>query len=203
MAVNIVLISTYELGRQPFGLASPAAWLRKRGHNVVALDLARQSLDEAAIGDAELIAVYLPMHTATRLAAQLIPLLRKQNPGAHLCCYGLYAPMNADYLRGLGVSTILGGEFEEGLAHLAERLATDGKQAVEQAAAASIFAGMARSCRFTKECFESSAGTWCSKTFAAKWLPGRNTSPSAIRISLTAFVTRWNLWKPFIGNFRP
>src|SRR6266849_5048240 len=107
MAVNIVLISTYELGRQPFGLASPAAWLRKRGHNVVALDLARQSLDEAAIGDAELIAVYLPMHTATRLAAQLIPLLRKQNPGAHLCCYGLYAPMNADYLRGLGVSTIL------------------------------------------------------------------------------------------------
>src|SRR5260370_12157133 len=74
------------------------------------------------------------MHTATRLAAQLIPLLRKQNPGAHLCCYGLYAPMNADYLRGLGVSTILGGEFEEGLAHLAERLATDGKQAVEQPA---------------------------------------------------------------------
>ena len=57
MAVNIVLISTYELGRQPFGLASPAAWLRKRGHRVAALDLARQSLDEAAIGDAELIAI--------------------------------------------------------------------------------------------------------------------------------------------------
>ena len=47
--MNIVLISTYELGRQPFGLASPAAWLRKRGHRVVSLDLARQSLDEAAI----------------------------------------------------------------------------------------------------------------------------------------------------------
>src|SRR5713101_5126808 len=134
MAVNIVLISTYELGRQPFGLASPAAWLRKRGHNVVALDLARQSLDESAIGDAQLIAIYLPMHTATRLAVQLIPLLRKQNPDAHLCCYGLYAPMNVDYLRGLGVSTILGGEFEGGLAHLAERLATDGKQAVAQPA---------------------------------------------------------------------
>src|SRR5438874_4108168 len=96
MAVNIVLISTYELGRQPFGLASPAAWLRKRGQRVVALDLARQSLDEAAIGDAGLIAIYLPMHTATRLAAQLIPQLRKQNPRAHLCCYGLYAPMNVD-----------------------------------------------------------------------------------------------------------
>jgi radical SAM superfamily enzyme YgiQ (UPF0313 family) len=130
MAVNIVLISTYELGRQPFGLASPAAWLRKRAHNVVALDLARQSLDEAAIGEAQLIAIYLPMHTATRLAAQLIPLLRKQNPEAHLCCYGLYAPMNVEYLRALGVATILGGEFEEGLVRLAERLDANGKQAV-------------------------------------------------------------------------
>src|SRR5712691_5112248 len=130
-AVNIVLISTYELGRQPFGLASPAAWLRKRGHRVVSLDLARQSLDEAAIRGAELIAVYLPMHTATRLAAQLIPSLRKQNSGAHLCCYGLYAPMNVEYLRGLGVSTILGGEFEEGLVHLAERLARRKEQKTE------------------------------------------------------------------------
>src|SRR5712692_7421941 len=132
MAVNIVLISTYELGRQPFGLASPAAWLRKRGHNVVALDLARQSLDVPAIGDAEIIAIYLPMHTATRLAVQLIPVLRKQIPAAHLCCYGLYAPMNVEYLRALGVSTILGGEFEEALVHLAERLATNGMQAIAQ-----------------------------------------------------------------------
>jgi radical SAM superfamily enzyme YgiQ (UPF0313 family) len=132
MAVNIVLISTYELGRQPFGLASPAAWLRKRGHRVVVLDLARQSLDDAAIGDAALIAIYLPMHTATRLAAQLIPRLRKQNPSAHLCCYGLYAPMNVDYLRGLGVSTIFGGEFEEGLVHLAESLAADREQVFKQ-----------------------------------------------------------------------
>ena len=130
--MNIVLISTYELGRQPFGLASPAAWLRKRGHHVVALDLARQSLDEAAIDHAELIAIYLPMHTATRLATQLIPSLRKKNPDAHLCCYGLYAPMNVEYLRALGVTTILGGEFEEGLVQLAERIATNGKQASVQ-----------------------------------------------------------------------
>lgn len=120
--MNIVLISTYELGRQPFGLASPAAWLRKRGHHVVQMDLTRQSLDVAAVKSAQLIALYLPMHTATRLAAQLLPTLREQNLRAHLCCYGLYAPMNAKYLRTLGVETILGGEFEEGLAHLAQRL---------------------------------------------------------------------------------
>jgi radical SAM superfamily enzyme YgiQ (UPF0313 family) len=127
--MNIVLISTYELGRQPFGLVSPAAWLRKRGYGVTCFDLTRQSLDESVIRDASLIAIYLPMHTATRLAAQLIPSLQQQNPGAHLCCYGLYAPMNAEYLRTLGVATLLGGEFEKGLVGLADRLGTEGGDA--------------------------------------------------------------------------
>lgn len=120
--MKIVLISTYELGRQPFGLVSPAAWLRKGGHEVVCLDLTRQSLDEAAVRSAALMAIYLPMHTATRLAAKLIPVLREMNSAAHICCYGLYAPMNAEYLRGLGVGTILGGEFEAELAKLAARV---------------------------------------------------------------------------------
>src|SRR5467141_1294431 len=121
--MKIVLISTYELGRQPFGLVSPAAWLRKRGHAVTCFDLTRQELDARAVGSAELVAIYLPMHTATRLACKLIPSLREQNGGAHICCYGLYAPMNAKYLQSLGVETILGGEFEGGLVRLAEQLA--------------------------------------------------------------------------------
>src|SRR4029077_13353148 len=120
--MQVVLISTYELGRQPFGVVSPAAWLRKRGHNVTCFDLTRQSLDETAVLGADLIAIYLPMHTATRLAAQLVPTLRDRNPRAHLCCYGLYAPMNSAYLRSLGCSTILGGEFEAELVKLAHLL---------------------------------------------------------------------------------
>jgi radical SAM superfamily enzyme YgiQ (UPF0313 family) len=125
--MKIVLISTYELGRQPFGVVSPAAWLRRAGHDVTCLDLTRQSLDEGRVREAELLAIYLPMHTATRLAAKLIPTLRKLNAGAHLCCYGLYAPMNAGYLRGLGVGTILGGEFEAELVKLAERIGAAAK----------------------------------------------------------------------------
>ena len=121
------MLSTYELGRQPFGLASPAAWLKKRGHELVCFDLSRQALDESVVREAGLIAIYLPMHTATRLASRLIPTLRQLNPGAPLCCYGLYAPMNEGYLRSMGVGTILGGEFEAGLVHLAERIARDGR----------------------------------------------------------------------------
>jgi radical SAM superfamily enzyme YgiQ (UPF0313 family) len=120
--MNVLLISTYELGRQPFGLASPAAWLRARGHQVACLDLTRESLDEAAVRAAGLVCFYVPMHTATRLAATLLPKIKALNSGAHLCFYGLYAPVNESYLRELGVGTILGGEFEAGLASLASRL---------------------------------------------------------------------------------
>jgi radical SAM superfamily enzyme YgiQ (UPF0313 family) len=120
--VNVVLISTYELGHQPFGLASPAAWLRARGAQVVCLDLSRESLREDAVRDADLLAFYVPMHTATRLATQLIDVVRQLNPRAHLCFYGLYAPVNEAYLRARGVHTILGGEFEASLAELVSRL---------------------------------------------------------------------------------
>ena len=120
--LKVLLISTYELGRQPFGLASPAAWLRADGFQTTSLDLSRQSLDEEAVRTARLIAFYLPMHTATRIAVRALERVRTLNPSAHLCGFGLYAPVNSGLLRRLGVGTILGGEFEEGLLSLARRL---------------------------------------------------------------------------------
>jgi len=117
--VNVVLISTYELGHQPFGLSSPAAWLTRAGHHVVCLDLAVGSLDEAAVRAAGMVAFYLPMHTATRLAMPVIHQVKQMNPRVRLVCYGLYAPLNADLLRTLGVETVIGGEFEAALVQLA------------------------------------------------------------------------------------
>jgi len=121
--VRVLLVSTYELGHQPFGLASPAAWLRREGHQVACADLSRGALSRQAVEEAGLVAFFLPMHTATRLAVRAIPKVRAANPGAHLCCYGLYAPVNEALLRGLGVQTILGGEFEAGLISLVQRVA--------------------------------------------------------------------------------
>ena len=120
--MKILLISTYELGRQPFGLASPAAWLRKRGHEVTCLDLSRQALGEQAARDAGLIAFYVPMHTATRLTLELVEPIRAGNRKAHLCAYGLYAPLAAESLRAAGIESLLGGEFEQALVDLAEHL---------------------------------------------------------------------------------
>lgn len=117
--MNIVLISTYELGHQPFGLASPRAWLAREGHRVDCLDLAVETLSEPLIAQADLVAFYLPMHTATRLALPVIERVKRWNPRARLVGYGLYAPLNAELLRSSGVHAIVGGEFEAALVQLA------------------------------------------------------------------------------------
>lgn len=131
-ALNVLLVSTYELGHQPFGLASPARWMRNLDVpdltvTVRCIDLAIEPLNETLVRDADLVAFYVPMHTATRLAASAARRVAELNPEAELCFYGLYAPMNENYLRGLGGKTILGGEFEEGLTALVRRLADSGR----------------------------------------------------------------------------
>ncbi len=113
--MKALLIATYEMGRQPFGLASPAAWLRDAGWDVVCLDLSRQRLDWQEAGAAEVVGFYLPMHTATRLAAPVIAAVRRARADARLCAFGLYAAINGDWLRSLGVDAVFGGEFEADL----------------------------------------------------------------------------------------
>ncbi len=44
------------------------------------------------------------------------------NPNAHLCAYGLYAKLTAESFAAHGVNSLFGGEFEQGLVDLAERL---------------------------------------------------------------------------------
>ena len=122
--MKITLINPYELGRQPFGLAEATAWLEREGCTVVCCDLSIQRLDECLEADTDLVAIYVAMHTATRIAIEALPKIRQICPGASLCVYGLYAPMNADLFRSQGVGTVLGGEYEPGLISLVRRLRT-------------------------------------------------------------------------------
>src|ERR1035437_7859071 len=82
--VQILLVSTYEMGRQPFGLASPAAWLRAEGHDVTQADVSCSTMPSHAVETAGLIACFLPMHTATKRFLRLVDRLRAVNPRAHL-----------------------------------------------------------------------------------------------------------------------
>ena len=110
--MNVLLISLYDLGRQSFGLASATAWLGEAGAKVQCLDLAIENFDEEAAAKSSLIAIHVPMHTATRLACALLPRLRAVNPQVHLCLFGLYAPLNDQRLRALGATSVIGGEVE-------------------------------------------------------------------------------------------
>jgi radical SAM superfamily enzyme YgiQ (UPF0313 family) len=65
------------------------------------------------------------MHTAMRLAGDVAAHVRELNPDAHLCLYGLYAWLNADYLFAEHLAdSVVGGEFEQPLLALARSLET-------------------------------------------------------------------------------
>jgi radical SAM superfamily enzyme YgiQ (UPF0313 family) len=101
---------------------------------VTCLDLSLEKLDPESLSDAGLVGVYVGMHTATRIAVQALPRIRLLAPKAHLCVYGLYAPMNEALLRGLGVGTVLGGEVEPALLSLCQRLRINGNPMAQNAA---------------------------------------------------------------------
>ena len=83
--MKVVLINPYEIGRQPFGLAEPAAWLARAGCEVHCLDLTLQRLEPDVLHDADVVAIYVAMHTATRIAIEAIPRIRALAPRARIC----------------------------------------------------------------------------------------------------------------------
>ena len=139
--MRVLLVSTYDLGRQPFGLASPAAWLRRAGVATQCVDTPREPLSDDRIAGADVVAFYLPMHTATRLAAPLIDRVRQVNPSARIAAYGLYAPLNAEWLRERGVTHVLGPEAEQELVALTGSDSGDDSTHVRSVAASRLVAG--------------------------------------------------------------
>ena len=128
----IVLLACYEMGHQPLSLAWPAAVLRQAGHTVRPVDLAVETLPREAIRRARFIGIAAPMHTALRLGVRAAEDARALNPSAHICFYGLYAWLNADYLLSTVADSVIAGEFEEPLVRLIEGLETEfsGKDSV-------------------------------------------------------------------------
>ena len=125
--MNVLLISCYELGHQPFGVASAAAHLLAEGrHRVECLDLAVEVIDEAKVRRADFVGISTPMHTAIRLGLKAGELIRGLNPQCHICYFGLYASLNEDYLLDGVADSVIGGEFETPLTQHVDRLARNG-----------------------------------------------------------------------------
>src|SRR5712691_8825843 len=110
--MRLLLVSTYELGHQPLHVASPAAALRRAGHDIRCLDLSVQPWDPAAVDWAEAVAFSVPMHTAMRLAMRAAAVVRRARAGLPVCFYGLYAPVSHDLTVGTLADRVIAGEYE-------------------------------------------------------------------------------------------
>ncbi len=120
----ILLVSCYELGHQPLGVAWPRAFLERAGYAPDTLDLAVEPLDESKVRRARLIAIAVPMHTALRVGVRAAERMRELTPGCIIVFAGLYAVLNRDHLLGGCADVVLGGEFEEALVALVDRMSS-------------------------------------------------------------------------------
>ncbi len=118
--MKVVLISPYEIGRQPFALAQPAAWLERDEFEVDCIDLSIEPFQADSVIQADVVAVHLAMHTGARLATDLIPEIVDRNPNAAICVFGLYAPVNDEFFRSLGCGFVFGGEAESDILSLCQ-----------------------------------------------------------------------------------
>ncbi|HSF09431.1 MAG TPA: CUAEP/CCAEP-tail radical SAM protein, partial [Nitrospirales bacterium] len=118
----ILFVSCYELGHQPLGIAQPMGFLQQAGFSPVGLDIAVDTIDEPALRLARFVGISVPMHTALRLGVRVAELIRAINPACHICFYGLYASINAEYLLQELADTVVGGEYEIPLRSLIEAL---------------------------------------------------------------------------------
>jgi radical SAM superfamily enzyme YgiQ (UPF0313 family) len=116
---SILLVSCYELGHQPASLAAPMGFLLRAGYKAEAMDVSVEGFDEEKAKRARFVGISVPMHTALRLGLRVAEAVRRINPGCHICFYGLYASLNADYLLGCAAAdSVVGGEYESELVEI-------------------------------------------------------------------------------------
>jgi len=122
----ILLISCYELGHQPIGLAQPIGFLEQAGYVPAAMDIAVEMFDAERVRQARFVGISVPMHTALRLGVRVAELIRTTNPTCHICFYGLYASLNTEHLLQHVADSVIGGEYEIPLVNLVQTLEAAG-----------------------------------------------------------------------------
>jgi radical SAM superfamily enzyme YgiQ (UPF0313 family) len=116
---RVLLVSCYELGHAPLGIAWPLAFLKRAGfHDVRTLDLAVEPFDVSRATGVDVAIVSVPMHTALRIGVQAARRIREASPGVHVVFHGLYAWLNAEFLLDGVADSVLAGEAEQELVAL-------------------------------------------------------------------------------------
>ncbi len=115
---TILLISCYELGRPPFGVALLSGLLVQSGFSVTICDLAITTLDKEKVLRADVVAISVPMHTALRIGVLAAARVRTIHPTVTIVFFGLYASLNETFLLEEVADFVVGGEYEGALVGL-------------------------------------------------------------------------------------
>lgn len=103
----------------------PMGFLSRAGYIASAMDVSVEGFDPNRAARARFVGISVPMHTALRLGLRVAQEVRRVNPACHICFYGLYASLNADYLLETVADSVIGGEFEEAMLALIRSLDGD------------------------------------------------------------------------------
>ncbi len=108
---EILVISCYELGRQPVAAAGAIAALERAGFAPAAQDVSVEQLSPEGLSRARLVLISVPMHTALQLGVRVAAKAREA--GAQVAFFGLYAVLNAEHLRARHGDFVAGENADE------------------------------------------------------------------------------------------
>ena len=119
---KVLIVSAYELGRQPIPVASAASIFRRANCDVSVLDLSTSSSD-CDLKTVDVLVISCSMHTASRLGLEFARGAKLANPEMRIVGFGLYASLLAqDEYVNHEIDFWIGGEFETGLSEFVDSL---------------------------------------------------------------------------------
>ncbi len=110
--MNVLLVSTYDLGNQPTTIARHAAHLAAGGHKIKTLDLAIEDFDIEATTWADAVAISIQMHTSAKIALNLVGNLRDSGFKGKIIYFGLSAHLGELLFSQGQIDAIFSGESE-------------------------------------------------------------------------------------------
>ena len=115
------LVSTYEGGMQPLGIATAAAHLLDSRIEILAFDASLEGVDAVMLSGARLVAFSVPLFDAMAPAVKLATELRNLGWDRTIVFYGAYATLQHQLLLGKYADGVILGDWEHAIVEIARR----------------------------------------------------------------------------------
>ncbi|WP_160673592.1 RCCLKC-tail radical SAM protein [Clostridium sp. C8-1-8] len=120
--LKVLLVSNFEGGYQPISIATAYSALIENGFNTTILDTYVEGIREDILGDAELVAISIPLFDALFSGIEIAKTVKKLNKNVHVTFFGQYASINANRLTPKYSDSCIVGQWEDTLVQLANKL---------------------------------------------------------------------------------